>query len=292
MSWEALNQLIAASGCFSGATVAGWSVDPIVVAPLLLAIGLYATGLVRLWRSAGVGRGASLLETGAFVCGWLVMALALLSPLHELSRQLFSAHMAEHELVMVVAAPLLAASRPLGVLVWAFPRGWRARVARATQTLGYLTFFGPLTRPLVATAVHGAAIWFWHIPPLFDAALGNEALHWVQHLTFVLSALYFWWALLGPRRRPAAAVVCLFVTGLHTAALGVLLTLAPRPLYAMQAKLAAAYGADPMADQQLAGLIMWVPAGLVYVVGGLVLAGLWISRSAGSDREGAHVGQL
>src|SRR5215217_1442716 len=114
MSLEVLNQLILASGCFSGAAFAGWSVDPAIVAPLLLTIGLYLTGLLRLWRSAGVGHGASHLEVAAFTSGWLVMALALLSPLHELSRQLFSAHMAEHELVMVVAAPLLAASRPLG----------------------------------------------------------------------------------------------------------------------------------------------------------------------------------
>lgn len=287
MSIETLNRLILSSGCFSGATVAGWTVDPAVLAPLAVGLLLYGIGVMRLWRSAGVGHGASLLQTSSFVLGWLCMVAALASPLHDLSRRLFAAHMVEHELVMTVAAPLLVLARPLGAMLWAFPRTWRRGVARASQVFAYLVGWDMWSRPLIATLMHAAAIWLWHVPPVFDTALGSELLHWLQHLSFLVTALFFWWAMFGLRKRPGVAIACLFVTGMHTGALGVLLTMAQQPMYPLQAKLATAYGADPLQDQQLAGLIMWVPAGLVYVAAALALAGLWIARS--SAMEARHV---
>src|SRR5215213_4946251 len=113
MSIETLNRLILSSGCFSGASIGGWTVDTAVLAPLVLGFFLYVAGVVRLWRAAGVGRGAAPVRVASFGAGWLCMAIALVSPLHELSRSLFTAHMIEHELVMVVAAPLLVLSEPL-----------------------------------------------------------------------------------------------------------------------------------------------------------------------------------
>jgi cytochrome c oxidase assembly factor CtaG len=154
-------------------------------------------------------------------------------------------------------------------------------VGQGTGILAYLAGWEYLTLPLVATVLHAAAIWLWHLPPAFDAALTNELLHWLQHLSFLVSALLFWWAMLELRRPRATSIAYLFLTALHTGFLGVLLAVSPRPLFPAQAQLAAAYGADPLADQQLAGLIMWVPAGLFYVVAGLALAGLWIGRSSG-----------
>jgi len=280
MSIEALNRLILSSGCFSGATVAGWTVDPAILLPLALGLVLYVVGLSRLWLSAGAGRGAVWWQVIAFGFGWLCMAAALASPLHDLSRRLFAAHMFEHELVMTIAAPLLVASRPLAVLLWAFPAISRRVVARSAQTAAYLLGWDILSRPLVATALHAVAIWFWHVPAIFDAALGSEVLHWLQHLSFFLTAMFFWWSLLALKRHRGVAIACLFITGLHTGALGALLTLIREPAYPLQARLAQAWGVDPLQDQQLAGLIMWVPAGFVYVAAGLALAGLWISRSS------------
>jgi putative membrane protein len=173
------------------------------------------------------------------------------------------------------------------VLLWAFPPSWRRRVARGTQTFAYLFGWDILSRPLAATAVHAAAIWVWHVPAIFDAALGSEALHWLQHLSFFVTAMFFWWSLFSLRYRGGIAIAALFFTGLHTAALGALLTLISEPVYPLQAKLAAAWGTDPLRDQQLAGLIMWIPAGLVYLAASLLLAGLWIGRS--SHREVVHV---
>ncbi len=287
MSLGAINQLILASGCFSGATVAGWTVDPAVLTPLLASGVLYFVGLGRLWRSAGQGHGVARWQAVAFVAGWLLMAIAVASPLHDESRKFFTAHMIEHELVMTMAAPLLVVSRPLPVLLWAFPRSWRRGVARRASLVGYLFWWDVLSRPAPAAIAHAAAIWVWHIPALFDAALGNELLHWLQHLSFLVTALFFWWAVLDARRRAGVGVALIFVTALHTSFLGILLTLARYPIYAGQARLAETWGADPLIDQQLAGLIMWVPAGLIYVAIGLGLAGLWIGRSA--SREPAHV---
>jgi cytochrome c oxidase assembly factor CtaG len=290
VSPEALNRLILSSGCFSGTSVAGWVVDPAVIGPLGLGLLIYIAGLSRLWRSAGIGHGASLLQAGCFALGWLVMAGALVSPLHETSERFFAAHMIEHELVLVVAAPLLVLSRPLGVLLWAFHRSWRARVARAATLTAYFLGWDILCRPVVATLVHAAAIWFWHIPVFFDAALGNEALHWLEHVSFFVTAMFFWWALLGYRHRAGIALVCLFLTAMHTGALGALLALARIPLYPLQARVAVASGADALTDQQLAGVIMWVPGGVVYLLAGLALAGLWIARS--STRGRLHAGPV
>jgi putative membrane protein len=277
---DALKALILASGCSAGSTVAGWSTDPVVLLPLGGGLLLYLAGVARLWRTAGIGRGASPWAVASFCTGWLCLAGALISPLHELSRSLFAAHMIEHEMMMAVAAPLLVASRPLGILVWGFPERWRPSLARGGRAFAYLIGWEVLSRPLVATALHAAALWFWHIPVVFDAALNNEALHWLQHLSFFVTAIFFWWAMLDLRRPTGAALGYLFLTSLHTGFLGILLALARRPMFDGQARLAAALGVDPLADQQLAGLVMWVPAGLVYAVAGLVVGGLWIARSS------------
>jgi len=280
----AFNQLIAGAGCFSGAEIAGWTLDPMVLAPLLIGGLIYGLGVVNLWRRAGYGRGASPGQVASFAGGWLLMGVALVTPVHEWSMELFWVHMVEHELIMAAAAPLLVLARPLGPMLWAFPAGARRRVAQVAKLVGYFLGWDLLSRPLVATLVHGAVIWAWHVPFLFEAALVSEPLHWLQHLSFLITALFFWWAMFEFRTPKGAAVADLFLTALHTGGLGVLITLAPRPLYPLQSLLSRHFGLDPLADQQLAGLIMWVPAGTVYVAAGLALAWQWIGRSSRMDR--------
>jgi putative membrane protein len=279
-----LNRLILSSGCFSGASIDGWAVDPAVLVPLGLSLVLYAIGVARLWHRARVHREIWALRAALFAGGWLCMVVALVSPFHDLSRRLFSAHMVEHEIMMTVAAPLLILSRPLPAMLWAFPRAWRPRVASGTQVTAYLLGWDIFSRPVVATVLHAVAIWAWHIPIAFDAGLGSEPLHWLQHLSFFVTAMLFWWSVFAPRQRTGTAIAELFVTGMHTGALGVLLALAPAPMYLGQAALARAYGVDPLQDQQLAGLIMWVPAGVIYVGAALAISMRWISRSS---QEGA-----
>jgi putative membrane protein len=265
-----------------------WSFEPAVLFGLGLTGWLYVNGVRKLWRSAGRGKGLRRWEAGAFASGWIVLVVALVSPLHRLGEVLFSAHMAQHELLMAAAAPLLVLGRPLLAFVWALPMSWR-------RTLGSWAAIAPvrgtwelLTLPLVAWTLHAAAIWLWHAPPLFEATLRSESIHAIQHLSFLGSGLLFWWALLRGREgrigRPAA-VLYLFTTSMHTSLLGALLTFSSRLWYPLYASNTAAWGITPLEDQQLAGLIMWVPAGLAYLIATLAISASWLSEAdAGRPR--------
>ena len=253
---------------------APWTFDPWVVLPLLLSLGAYAAGTARLWRRAGFGRGIRPWQLGTYLAGWALMAGTLLSPLHWLGERVFTLHMIEHEVVMALAAPLLVLARPAGALAWALPAAWRRPMLRWRPR----GLWAVLTAPVFATVAHGIAIWAWHVPALFDAAVQHVTLHRLQHLSFVLTALLFWWALLR-RCTAGAAAMHLFVTMLHTGLLGTLMALAPRVLYGAQTARSGLLGLTALEDQQLAGLVMWIPAGTVYAGAALAFLAIWIQRS-------------
>ena len=269
-----------------------WTWDGWVVLPLAASLALYSIGVTRLWRRAGRGRGVRAWQVACFASAWLLLVVALVAPLHWLGGRLFTAHMIEHEILMTMAAPLLVVARPIGAILWAVPASWRRRSGGLAQTPALATLWNWLTDPLIATVLHGVALWAWHVPALYDAALASERLHWLQHLSFFATALFFWWSLLRGRARErgyGAAVLYLFATSLHSGFLGILLALARQPLYPAQTRNALEWGLTPLEDQQLAGLIMWVPAGLIYAAAALALAGVWIARSGADAKRGeAH----
>lgn len=268
-----------------------WTSDLKVIAPLYISAILFLVGTVRLWRRAGHGRGVRRWQVACFWSGWTVLALALLSPLHWLGERLFTAHMVEHELLMVIAAPLLVLARPGSTMLWAFPGPWRPLIGGVTRLPVLGTTWRFVRAPFPATLLHGVALWAWHMPGLYDRVLENALAHWLQHLSFLLSALLFWWALLYGSVRSrgyGASFLYLFVTSLHTGLLGVLLTVSPRLWYPRQVAAAAEWGLTPLEDQQLAGLVMWVPAGLVYAAAALTLVALWIRRSGPEAVRQAH----
>jgi putative membrane protein len=255
-----------------------WTFDPWVLAPLLLSLALYLGGTLRLWRRAGVGRGIRFGQVASYLAGWLFLAGALLSPLHWFGERVFTLHMVEHEVVMAVAAPLLVLARPAGALAWALPARWRRAMGRIGRGRLLGGAWAAMTAPVFATIAHGIAIWAWHVPALFDAAVLHVTLHRLQHVSFLGTALLFWWALL---RRCAAgpAAMHLFITMMHTGILGALMALAPRVLYSAQTAQAGIWGLTPLEDQQLAGLVMWIPAGTVYAGAALGFLAAWIGRS-------------
>lgn len=262
-----------------------WSFEPWVIACLLVSAGLYAIGLRRLWRRAGAGRGVSVAQAAAFACGWLALAAALVSPVDPLGTRLFSAHMLQHELLMVVAAPLMVVGKPLAAWLWALPPGWRPAIGAFFRHPGWRIPWLQLSSPLGAWLVHALALWLWHVPALFDAALANPALHTLQHFSFLFTALLFWWSALGQAERSAqgTAMLYLFTTMIHSSALGALLTLSPVVWYPTYLRTAPLLGIPALDDQQLGGLVMWIPAGTAYFVTGLLLAMRWI----GLNRDGA-----
>lgn len=258
-----------------------WSLEPWVLALLALSAALYGAGLLRLWRRAGVGRGIGRWQAAAFATGWLALAAALVTPLDALGSRLFAAHMVQHELLMVVAAPLLVLGRPLAAWTWAFAPPQRRRIGAATRWRWLAAAWDAITRPVTAWTLHALALWAWHVPVLFEAALRHEAVHVLQHTTFLGTALLFWWAVLGgdPRSpRGGFALAYLFTTMMHTGALGALLTFAPTAWYPAYEQAGGGFGLTPVEDQQLGGLIMWVPGGIAYVIAGLALVGRLLAR--------------
>ena len=248
-----------------------WTLDPAVVTPLLIGGALYLAGFVRLWRRSDGGRACHLRNAGLFAAGWCMLAASLCSPLHEAGERSFALHMVEHELLMLAAAPLIAFSRPMAVLLWALPassrQGWAAGTYRATAA-------SRLGDPVIATLLQAVVLIAWHAPPLFDRALGHAAWHVAQHLSFIASALLFWWTMARryEHRGYALPALCLFATSLVGGMLGALMAFSSSPWYAGYAALGMTLsGLSPIEDQQLAGLLMWIPGGMVHAGAALLL---------------------
>ena len=265
-----------------------WSLEPGIVTPLVLSAALYGRGVAEL-GGRGRARALQAWEALSFAAGWVIVALALLSPLHDVSEQLFSAHMIQHELLMALAAPLLVLGRPMMVMLWALPVRARHAVARVTRRPVVQSAWQVLTHPVDAWLIHGIAIWLWHLPWLFEATLRNETIHALQHATFLGTAVLFWWSIVHGQARAVRgmSIIYLFTTAVHTGVLGALMAFARAPWYPTYASGAAAWGLTPMSDQQLAGLIMWIPASLAYLIAALAIMRRWLRDSewSVSDRE-------
>jgi putative membrane protein len=243
----------------------------------VLVVLVMATSLALYFRGVAHIRPARW-ETPAFLLGWATIAAALLSPIDTLSDVLFSVHMTQHELLMIVAAPLLVAGRPFAAVLWGMPVRARDQFAGLMRRRIVLSTWRRLTGPVTVLVLHGVVLWVWHIPRYFEAALKNDAIHAMQHLMFFITAALFWWSLIHGRYGKVGygvAVFFVFATSMHTSILGALLTFATRLWYPMYAHRAP----HPLEDQQLAGLIMWIPAGVIFMIAGLALFAAWIGES-------------
>lgn len=210
--------------------------------------------------------------------GVLVIFVALLSPLDTLGdRYLFSAHMIQHMLLILIMPPLLLLGLPAALV-----RTWLATppVRRIEQVL---------RRPVIAWLLGMGTLWLWHLPALYNAALSNENIHIVEHLCFMIAATIFWWPVVAPideaRPMPLITVGYLFLAMLASGILGIILTFATPGLYpaylhppdqlGILPLLRDSWGLTPAVDQQLGGLFMWVPSGLVYIAAAMVILARW-----------------
>lgn len=265
----------------------GWHFEPWVTSLLAASLALYGLGFARLDQRGRGGRSARRLQAAAFVAGWLSLALVLVSPLDALSGALFSAHMVEHEAMMLLCAPLLVLGRPLGIMLWALPRAARVVAGQTVRSRTCTACWRRLASPLWAWMLHAAALWAWHVPVLFESAVAHPAVHALQHTSFLVTALLLWRGIVGEgatRRGTGHAMLSLFTTMVHTGALGALIALAPGIWYPSYIEPANALGIDPLQDQQLGGLIMWVPGALAYLIGALLVAARWLDKRARSPR--------
>lgn len=262
-----------------------WTFDPLVVLGLVGSAALYAVGYRRLrararkpWRAV------------AFAGAWLSVAIALVSPLDAMAEALFSAHMVQHLLLIVVAAPLLIVCRPVRTMLAGLPRDSRRSLTRLGAEISHSAPARALRRPVVAWSVFAIGLWAWHLPVLYDAAVLNPALHALEHLTFLGASMLTWAVALEPRHRTALGrALFLVACSVQSGVLGALLLFASSPLYPAHGVGPFLWGLTPLRDQQLAGAIMWVPPSGVYLVAAAVVLVRWFKwmdrRDARDARE-------
>jgi putative membrane protein len=286
-----------------------WNWEPAVWLGLGLSAWVYTRGLRALWRRGKEGRAALAWRGASFAAGLIALFIALISPLDRLGAALFSAHMVQHMALILIAAPLLVLGAPLGPLLLGLPESMRRDLGRWWRRAG--PNFGlragwraPFGHPLVAWSLQVFALWAWHAPGLYQAALQSELVHPFQHLSFLGTALLFWWVIMTPPGKTSSeaqglgyglAVFALFTTTLQSGLLGALITFAPRPWYAAYTTTTALWNLTPLEDQQLAGAVMWILGGVVYGLAALFLFMVWLTAIeresqawATSDPQGVH----
>jgi putative membrane protein len=264
-----------------------WNSSPVIVISLGLIGAIYVHGYSRLKQKGLDRQQVRKSQTWAFGVGMLSLVLALLSPIDPLSDFLAWVHMLQHSLLMMVAAPLIAWSSPAHLSLWSLP-------ARVWHVLARIKRWAPaslrrrLGRPLAIWTLYSVTLWFWHVPYLYEAALHNSFVHDLQHLSFFVTSYFFWKLLIDPYARsallPGLGLIYIFVASLHAMILGILMALSPVPWYEFYVETAPFYGLSALRDQQLAGLIMWMPAGSTYVVVSIFLLLKLISPSSVDSR--------
>jgi len=268
-----------------------WSLTPGIAIGIAAPALVYAIGVAKLWHSAGTGHGLRISHAVLFATGVASLVLALLSPLDEIADQLESAHMVQHLILIVVAPPLLIMGEPVRAFVWALPRRLRTSLPRWLGIPFWRWLGFSLTAPSVAFSLHAIALIVWHAPPPYDAAVRNETIHAVEHLCFLGTALLFWWTVMAPPglRRLSVALRVPYVIGMSLvgAAIGALLTFATSSLYHAYGNSAAAWGMTTLEDQQLAGLIMWIPGGFAYLIAAAALFMNWMQADERRDAASA-----
>jgi putative membrane protein len=266
-----------------------WVLDPWLWLPLIAFAILYLRGMSLLRAQARTnGRTLRVLDPLAGCAFWAAIAalfLALIWPLEALSGVSFAAHMTQHMILIAVAAPLLVYAEPSLPLVRALP--FLGAVARGKIVKRALRI---ALMPRFAFALHAALIWFWHAPFPYELALRNDAMHVLEHLSFFGSGILFWAALRQAGRAGGSgygqAALWTLGTLMHTGILGALITFSPRLLYSVYADIDLGW-LTPLEDQQLAGLVMWVPGGLLYLVVGLGFVVAWLNDAG---RHSARIG--
>lgn len=254
--------------------------------PVLAAVALsgwaYARGTRRLWARTGVTHPW---RAAAFAAGLAAVLMVLVTPLDAAGHERLWAHMVQHEVLVAVAAPLLILANPLPSILWALSPAVRASVAPWWRRLSrsHARPRGWARWAAAALVLQTVAFWAWHAPDLYEAALHSHLLHALQHASFLVTALFFWWAVLGARRRSlyGGGVLVNFFAALQGVALGAFMTLSGRVWYPTYAAYEGG-GFTPLEDQQVAGVIMWGPAGAAYLLAAILLFGAWLG---GSDYE-------
>jgi cytochrome c oxidase assembly factor CtaG len=242
-------------------------------------------------RGARARRGWPLWRTALFLLGLVALVASLASPIDAIALELFSIHMVQHMLLLVVAAPLLLAGAPVRPVLRGLPLAIRRTVVRGlARNPAFRGLVHLVRQPLIAAALYVVGLYAWHVPTLYDAAVERATIHVVEHTWFFVSALLFWSVVIDPSpfraTLPYAARIpfLLLVGAAQNTILGGLLAFSDRLFYRHYATTTTAYGLDAVTDQRLGGAIMWVPGDLIFLAAASFSFFLWLQSEERAQR--------
>ena len=260
-----------------------WSVDPPFLIPIALLAWWYAQGLLR-WRTRTRDHGVW--RTLSFYSGVLILVLAMESPLDRMGVHEFSMHMVQHELLMMVAVPLMLLGAPTTPVLLGLPAWLRRGVVRPLAGRTPMRWlYRTLTRPMVAVGLFSAVFFGWHFGPgWYEAALRDQKIHDIEHFTMTFAAILFWWNVIDPkplhsRMNPVLQLMYQFAAGLPKQFIAAAITFAPAPLYRYYADVRPVFSTSALDDQVLAGLIMWIPGGTMMLGAMALTFYVWAHRA-------------
>jgi cytochrome c oxidase assembly factor CtaG len=276
-------------GAAPDVSLLSWNFEPVVVWPVLTTAALYLDGWRRLSRRMPDRFGARHLV--ATMAGIASILVALTSPLDALSVLLLQAHMTQHLLLMVVAPPLLWVGAPVAPILLGLPRCVRRTVIRALAVPQFRQLSHVLADPALDWVAFIVVFWVWHVPALYDLALRSDAWHHVEHGCFFVTALLFWRPVILPWPTRSswprwAMIPYLALADLQNSALAATLTFSDHVLYSTYAAVPRLWGLSALDDQAIAGVIMWVPGSLVFL---LPVVWLVATTLVASEPDGTRV---
>ena len=255
---------------------------------------VYLLGLLRL-QLRSRGRAVPLREMLYGAGGFGVLLFALSGPPEALADEMFMLHMTQHILVAMVASVLLLAARPMSAYLWALPETVRIGVGPALSRQGWLRAFnGAVTNPRVALPLFVLTLWGWHVPEAYELAIRNEWVHTGMHISMLVTAVLFWWPIIGPppvgsRLTYPQRLIYLILVVTPTAVLAAMITLSNTVIYPHYAGTLHHFGLSPEEDQRIGGLLMWIPGNVVYLATLTVLFLRWFSQEDRRNRTGYRV---
>jgi putative membrane protein len=263
-----------------------WSLPPAATFAIELAAIIYLRGWWRL-RQAGVPF-VPAWRAVAFLSGLLTLWIALASPIDAINSLLLTAHMLQHMLFMMVAPPLILLGAPLVPIVCGLPGVARERVGSIVKSPFAERIGRGVTNPVAGLLLMGVVMFAWHTPILYELAIKSESLHEIEHASFFLASLVFWWPVVLPWPSRAhwprlAMVPYLLLADLQNTALSAILAFSDRVLYPSYAALPRLFGLSALEDQVAAGAFMWVAGSVGFVLPAIVIAVQCLSTSSRRD---------
>ncbi len=254
-----------------------WRFWPQIILSLAGLAFIYGLGWQRL-RQKGAYRLANGWRLASFLGGLAALWLAMISFIEVLQEFLFSVHMVQHLLIAMVAPPLIMLADPLPFLLWGLPpNARRAAGSFLASNSPWRPYLKRLSAPWLAWGLYVFSLWMWHTPAAYDAALGSELIHILEHTTYFVTSMLFWWHVSGSAPRPRGRMSYGLRMGYLLSALvpneilGVAISLSGQPIYKHYTSVPRVSSLSVMDDQTLGGALMWVPGGMMYALGAVVL---------------------